>query len=409
VKDTKISELIKKEEHRQRVQLQLIPSENYASKNVLNPLSSVLSNKYSEGKVNKRFYQGNTVIDEIEQLAIDRAKKLFGAEHANVQPLSGTPMNLAVYFALLKPGDKIMYMDMAAGGHLSHGSTFNVSGVTYNAVPYNVNKQTQTLDYNEILNLAKEEKPQLIIAGASAYPKQIDFKKFGQIANAVNALFLADISHIAGLIVAGEHMSPVPYAHVVTTTTHKTLRGPRGGLILCKQEFAEKIDKAVFPGTMAGPHNNAIASKAIAFYEAGTREFKEYIHQVVVNCRALAKNLTDLNYKLVAGGTDNHLMLMDFTGQDYNGRDVAVALEKANIITNFNLIPFDTASPFKPSGLRLGTPAITSRGMVEEHMTSIASFIDKAIKNMANDKVLADIAKQVEEFTKPFTVPGLDD
>ncbi|HHH14095.1 MAG TPA: serine hydroxymethyltransferase [candidate division WWE3 bacterium] len=409
VRDKKIFQLIKQEEQRQREELQLIPSENYASREVLEPLSSVLSNKYSEGYPSKRYYQGNRVIDEIESLAIERAKKLFGADYANVQPLSGTPANLAVYLALLNPGDKIMSMNLASGGHLSHGSPISIVSHLYNIVFYNVNKNTGLLDYDEIEKLAKKEKPQLIIAGASAYPQEIDFKRFSQIAQSVGALFMADIAHIAGLVASKVHPSPVPYADVVTTTTHKTLRGPRGGLILAKEEYAKKIDKAVFPsGVQAGPHNNVHAAKAVCFYEALQPEFREYSQQIVKNAVKLAQELKNFGFNLVSGGTANHLLLIDVTNKAPDGRIVAESLEKAGIIVNYNMVPYDTKTPFRPSGIRLGTPAITSRGMKEDDMTLIAQWINRVVENLEDEKVLNEINAEVKDFARQFKVPGLD-
>lgn len=409
MRDKKIFQLIKQEEQRQREELQLIPSENYASREVLEPLSSVLSNKYSEGYPSKRYYQGNRVIDEIESLAIERAKKLFGADYANVQPLSGTPANLAVYLALLNPGDKIMSMNLASGGHLSHGSPISIVSHLYNIVFYNVNKNTGLLDYDEIEKLAKKEKPQLIIAGASAYPQEIDFKRFSQIAQSVGALFMADIAHIAGLVASKVHPSPVPYADVVTTTTHKTLRGPRGGLILAKEEYAKKIDKAVFPsGVQAGPHNNVHAAKAVCFYEALQPEFREYSQQIVKNAVKLAQELKNFGFNLVSGGTANHLLLIDVTNKAPDGRIVAESLEKAGIIVNYNMVPYDTKTPFRPSGIRLGTPAITSRGMKEDDMTLIAQWINRVVENLEDEKVLNEINAEVKDFARQFKVPGLD-
>jgi len=409
VRDKKIFQLIKQEEQRQREELQLIPSENYASREVLEPLSSVLSNKYSEGYPSKRYYQGNRVIDEIESLAIERAKKLFGADYANVQPLSGTPANLAVYLALLNPGDKIMSMNLASGGHLSHGSPVSIVSHLYNIVFYNVNKNTGLLDYDEIEKLAKKEKPQLIIAGASAYPQEIDFKRFSQIAQSVGALFMADIAHIAGLVASKVHPSPVPYADVVTTTTHKTLRGPRGGLILAKEEYAKKIDKAVFPsGVQAGPHNNVHAAKAVCFYEALQPEFREYSQQIIKNAVKLAQELKNFGFNLVSGGTANHLLLIDVTNKAPDGRIVAESLEKAGIIVNYNMVPYDTKTPFRPSGIRLGTPAITSRGMKEDDMTLIAQWINRVVENLEDEKVLNEINAEVKDFARQFKVPGLD-
>ncbi len=409
-KDPEIYTLIQKEQLRQKNELQLIPSENYASKAVLEPLSSVLSNKYSEGYPGKRYYQGNKIIDMIEELAIERAKELFGAEYVNVQPFSGSPANLSVYLALLNPGDKILAMNLASGGHLSHGSPVNISSKLYETTFYDVDEETQLLDYDKILEVAKKEKPQLIIAGASAYPRIIDFKKFREIADEVGALFMADIAHIAGLVATGVHPSPVPYADVVTTTTHKTLRGPRGAIVMAKEKFGKKINKMVFPGGIqAGPHNHVHAAKAVCFKEASTPEFKEYSEQIVKNAKALANVLIEKGFKLISGGTDNHLMLIDLRNKKIGGKDAAIALEKAGIILNYNMIPYDPSTPLNPSGIRLGTPAITSRGMKESDMTFIGEKIDEVINSYEDTQVLERINKEVKEFASKFPVPGIDD
>lgn len=411
--DSQIAQLIRAEQERQRDQLQLIPSENYVSKAVLEALGSVLTNKYSEGYAGKRYYQGNKIIDQVEELAVERAKKLFGAGYVNVQPLSGTPANLAVYFALLKPGDKILSMNLAAGGHLSHGSPVNLTSQLYQTVFYNVDAETEKLDYNAIAAIAAREKPQLIIAGASAYSRVIDFAKFAQIAQSVKAYFLADIAHIAGLIATGHHPSPLPHADVVTTTTHKTLRGPRGGMIMAKdEEFADRISHAVFPGGIqAGPHNHVHAAKAVCFHEALQPEFREYSGQVVTNAKKLASELTARGYHVVSGGTDNHLLLVDLRDQGVDGRTAAEALERANIIVNYNLIPHDPAKPMRPSGIRLGTPALTSRGMKEDNMVQIANWISTVLNNPNipnHPEELQTIAAEVEAFSSQFPVPGID-
>lgn len=407
--DSVILDLIKKEEQRQREELQLIPSENYASKDVLYPLSTVLSNKYSEGYPSKRYYQGNKYIDEIEELAVARAKELFGAEYVNVQPLSGTPANLAVYQALLKPGDTILAMNLASGGHLSHGSPVNMSGQVYNIVFYDVDKETGMLDYEQIQKIAEQSNPKLIVAGASAYSREIDFKKFSEIAKSVNAYFMADIAHIAGLVATGLHNSPVPYADVVTTTTHKTLRGPRGGLIMAKKEHSEVLDKAVFPGgVQAGPHNNVHAAKAICFYEALQPEFKTYIQQVINNSKKLAEELKKLGYIVVSGGTDNHLILIDLRNTKLDGKQAAEALDRAGIVLNYNMVPYDERKPWRPSGIRLGTPAVTSRGMVEEDMVQIANWIDFVLKDVDTVQNQEKVRGEVKEFARKFKVPGLD-
>lgn len=407
--DPTLFTLIQKEENRQRDQLQLIPSENYASRAVLEPLASVLSNKYSEGYQNKRYYQGNDFIDMIDDLAEKRAKQLFGAEYVNIQPLSGTPANIAAYLALLERGDKILSMNLASGGHLSHGSPVNLTSDLYEIVFYDVDEKTQYLDYDAIAKLAEKEQPQLIIAGASAYPREIDFKKFREIADSVNAYLMADIAHIAGLVASGVHPPPFPHADVVTTTTHKTLRGPRSGLIMAKEKYAKQIDKAVFPGgVQAGPHNNVHAAKAVCFHEALQPAFKEYSTQIVKNAKRLAEKLLEKEYQLISGGTDNHLLLIDLRNKNVNGKDAAISLEAAGIIVNYNMIPYDPGTPMKPSGIRLGTPAITSRGMTEEHMDEIAVFIDEAITNWQDASKLHEIEEKVRNFAGEFSVPGID-
>ena len=408
--DKKLFSLIQQEQLRQKNELQLIPSENYASFEVLKALGSVLTNKYSEGYSGKRYYQGNINIDKVEDLAIERAKKLFKAEYVNIQPLSGSPANLAVYLAVLKEGDTILSMNLASGGHLSHGSPVNLVSRLYKIEHYDVNKDTEQLDYEQILKIAKKVKPKLIIAGASAYSKKIDFKQFSKIAKEVNAILMADIAHIAGLVAGGVHMSPVGYADIVTTTTHKTLRGPRGGMIMAKQEYSAAIAKNVFPGgVQAGPHNNVHAAKAVAFYEALKPSFKKYSANVVENSKELCKALQSFNYKIVSGGTDNHLMLINLTNKNIGGKDAAVALEKAGIIVNYNMIPYDTKTPFNPSGIRLGTPAVTSRKMGKKDMQKIATFIDTAISKNNNLTELYKLKKQVANFTSKFYLPGIDD
>lgn len=409
MKDIKIADLIKQEQIRQKNELQLIPSENYVSSDVLQALGSVFTNKYSEGYSGKRYYQGNKIVDKVEELAVERAKDLFKAEYVNVQPLSGSPANLAVYLAMLKSGDTILSMNLASGGHLSHGSPVNIVSKLYNVEFYDVNKRTFELDYDEILQTAKKVKPKLIIAGASAYPRKIDFEKFRKIADEVGAFLMADIAHIAGLVVSEQHMTPVPFADIVTTTTHKTLRGPRGGMIMGKAQYSEKIAKAVFPGgVQAGPHNNVHAAKAVAFYEASKPEFKNYSKQVVTNAKVLAEELKNKGFNVLTGGTDNHLMLIDVTNFCNDGKQCAIALENAGIIVNYNMIPYDTKTPFRPSGIRLGTPAITSRGMGQNDMKTIASFIDEVVKNVKDKSAQQKINGQVKEFCSQFFVPGID-
>jgi len=408
--DPQIHQLIIQEQQRQREQLQMIPSENYASKAVLEPLSSVLSNKYSEGYPGARYYQGNQIIDQIERLAIERAKKLFGVEYVNIQPFSGSPANIAVYLAVLSPGAKILAMDLSAGGHLSHGSPVNISSKLYQTSFYQVDPDTLQLDYDQIRNVAQTERPDLILAGASAYPRIIDFQRFREIADEVGALLMADIAHIAGLVVGGLHPSPVGVADVITTTTHKTLRGPRGAIIMAKPHLGKKIDKMVFPGGIqAGPHNHVHAAKAVCFHEAMQPEFKQYTQTVVENAQALAENLNQHGFNLVTSGTDNHLILIDLRSKNIDGKTAAIALEKAGIIVNYNLIPYDPNPPQEPSGIRLGTPAITSRGLKPENMEVIGDWIDRAISNSTDEKVLNGIRDEVKNFARQFPVPGVDD
>jgi glycine hydroxymethyltransferase len=404
-KDPEISNLIAKELIRQREVLNLIPSENYASEAVLEANGSILLNKYSEGYPFKRYYQGNSNVDEIEKLAIDRAKLLFNAEHANVQPLSGSPANFAVFLAFLKPGDKFMGLDLACGGHLTHGSPVNFSGKIYTSIPYPVDRETNLLNMEEIRQIALREKPKLIISGFTAYPRNIDFQAFQNIANEVNAIHLADISHIAGLVAAGVAPSPLPFTDIVMLTTHKTLRGPRGAILLCKEKFAKEIDKAVFPGCQGGPHDNITAAKAICFKEALTPEFKVYSQQIINNAKQLAQTLMNNNIKLVTNGTDNHLILIDLTNLGIGmGKEVAIALENANICCNANSIPFDPSTPFKPSGLRLGTPILTTRGMKEPEMQQIGQWISDIIKDRNNLELQQQIKNKVKELCSKFPV-----
>lgn len=404
-KDPEISNLITKELIRQREVLNLIPSENYASEAVLKANGSVLLNKYSEGYAFKRYYQGNSNVDEIEKLAIDRAKLLFNAEHVNVQPLSGSPANFAVFLAFLQPGDKFMGLDLSCGGHLTHGSPVNFSGKIYTLIPYLVDKETGLLDMEKIRETALKERPKLIISGLTAYPRNIDFKKFQDIANEVNAIHLADISHIAGLVAAGVTPSPLPFTDIVMLTTHKTLRGPRGAILLCKEKFAKEIDKAVFPGCQGGPHDNVTAAKAICFKEALTPEFRIYSEQIIKNAKELAKNLINNNIKLVTNGTDNHLILINLLSLGIGmGKEVAIALENANICCNANSIPFDPSTPFKPSGLRIGTPILTTRGMKEPEMKLIGQWIAEIIKDRNNIELQQQIKTKVKELCSKFPV-----
>ena len=412
----KIFDLINKEENRQLNGIELIASENFTSPDVMKATGSVLTNKYAEGYPGKRYYGGCEVVDEIETIAIDRAKELFGASYANVQPHSGSQANTAVYHAFLKPGDKILGFDLSHGGHLTHGSPVNFSGRLYNPCFYGVNKSTGELDYDNILNIAKKEKPNMIIAGASAYSRDIDFKRFREIADIVNAFLLADISHPSGLIAKGILNDPIPHCHVVTTTTHKTLRGPRGGLILMGQDFdnpfglkfksgklkkmSSLLDLAVFPGNQGGPLEHVIAGKAIAFGEALTDDFMTYMVQVRQNAKSMAKEFIKRDYKIISGGTDNHMMLIDLRNKNISGKDAELALVKADITANKNMVPFDDKSPFVTSGIRFGTPAITTRGLKETDMIYIVELIDLVINNHDNDKVLNEVRSKVNELMK---------
>ena len=411
-----IFDLIIKEENRQLNGIELIASENFTSPDVMKATGSVLTNKYAEGYPGKRYYGGCEVVDEIETIAIDRAKELFGASYANVQPHSGSQANTAVYHAFLKPGDKILGFDLSHGGHLTHGSPVNFSGRLYNPCFYGVNKSTGELDYDNILNIAKKEKPNMIIAGASAYSRDIDFKRFREIADIVNAFLLADISHPSGLIAKGILNDPIPHCHVVTTTTHKTLRGPRGGLILMGEDFdnpfglkfksgklkkmSSLLDLAVFPGNQGGPLEHVIAGKAIAFGEALTDDFMTYMVQVRQNAKSMAKEFIKRDYKIISGGTDNHMMLIDLRNKNISGKDAELALVKADITANKNMVPFDDKSPFVTSGIRFGTPAITTRGLKETDMIYIVELIDLVINNYENDKVLNEVRSKVNELMK---------
>lgn len=392
--DAEVMETIELEIKRQQEHIELIASENFVSPQVMEAMGSQMTNKYAEGYPSRRYYGGCEYVDMVENLAIERLKKLFGADHANVQPHSGSNANLGVYFAVLKPGDKVLGMNLSQGGHLTHGSPVNISGTYFNFVDYGVDKETERIDYDEVRNIALKEKPKMIVAGASAYPRTIDFAKFREIADEVGAYLMVDMAHIAGLVAAGLHPNPVPYADFVTTTTHKTLRGPRGGAILCKEEYAKAIDKAIFPGLQGGPLMHVIAAKAVSFGEALKDDFKEYQKQVVTNAKVLAESLMERGFRLVSGGTDNHLMLIDVRTKGLTGKKAEELLEAVNVTTNKNTIPFDPESPFITSGIRIGTPAVTTRGMKEEEMKKIAEIIDLAldennsreeIKNMVLD------------------------
>ncbi len=403
--DPEIYALLKKEDQRQKENLELIASENIVSKAVRETQGSRMTNKYAEGYPAKRWYNGCEWVDEAERLAIDRAKELFGAEHANVQPHCGSGANMGVYFAVLNPGDTILAMSLAEGGHLTHGHPMNFSGRFFNVVPYGVDKETEQIDYEQIQKLTDEHKPKMIVAGASAYSRLIDFKKLRKIADGVGAYLMVDMAHIAGLVAAGCHPSPIPHADFVTTTTHKTLRGPRGGMILCKEKFAADIDKQVFPGIQGGPLMHTIAAKAVCFHEALQPAFKQYQQQVVKNAQTLAGALEDDDIRIVSGGTDNHLMLVDLTGTGITGKVAAAALDKAAITVNKNGIPFDTKSPFVTSGIRIGTPAVTTRGMKEPEMEEIASLIKRVLHNADNDAVIAQVREEVVALTAKFVLP----
>jgi len=406
-KDSEIYNLTLKELQRQMTQLNMIPSENFCSKAVLEATGSILTNKYAEGYPGKRYYQGNNFVDQVENLAINRAKGLFGAEHVNVQPNSGSPANMAVYFALLEAGDKILGMDLNHGGHLTHGSPVNFSGKLYNFSSYGVNKETETLDMDEVRKIAIREKPKLIISGFTAYPRKFPFEEFDDIAKEVGAYSLADISHIAGLVAGKAHASPFPFTDVITTTTHKTLRGPRSAIIMCKEEFGKKIDKAVFPGLQGGPHEHIIAAKAVAFQEAMQPAFRDYSSQIVKNAKVLADSLMEKGIKLVSDGTDTHLILIDLTKTksvetQALGKPIAIALEEAGIITNANTIPFEPSSPFKPSGIRLGTPALTTMGMKESEMKQVGEWISKVIIDSDNSELKDKIRLEVKDLCYRF-------
>ena len=393
--DPEIAAAMGEELGRQRNKIELIASENFVSPAVMEAMGSVLTNKYAEGYPGHRYYGGCEYVDKVETLAIERAKKLFGAEHANVQAHSGANANTAVYFAFLQPGDTIMGMNLSQGGHLSHGSPVNISGKYYKVVPYGVTHETERIDYDEFERIAKEAQPKLIVAGASAYPRVIDFERMANIAHSVGAIFMVDMAHIAGLVAAGLHPSPVPYADVVTTTTHKTLRGPRGGLILCKEKYAKQIDKAIFPGVQGGPLMHVIAAKAVALGEALKPEFKEYAKQIIANCKALAEGLTAEGFRLVSGGTDNHLLLVDVRGQKMTGKTAEHLLDEVGVTCNKNTIPVDPESPFVTSGIRLGTAAVTTRGFKEDDMKEVAAIIGLVLNNPEDAAKQAEAARRV--------------
>ncbi|OGW76138.1 MAG: serine hydroxymethyltransferase [Omnitrophica bacterium RBG_13_46_9] len=402
--DPQIYKAILDETRRQNDKLELIASENFISRAVIEAEACVMTNKYAEGYPGRRWYKGCEFVDIVEDLAIERAKKLFGAEHVNVQPHSGSQANMAVYFSMLSMGDTVLAMDLRCGGHLTHGHIHNFSGKYFNIIGYGVSRKTETLDYDQIWDLAKTYKPKMILAGASAYPRIIDFKSFREICDDTGAFLLVDMAHIAGLVAAGLHPNPVPYAEFVTTTTHKTLRGPRSGMILCKKRFAKKIDAEVFPGIQGGPLMHIIAAKAVCLKEALEPSFRKYQHQIVKNARALADALAQKNYRIVSGGTDNHLLLVDLSDKHITGRDAAEVLDKVGIIVNKNLIPFDKESPAVTSGLRLGTPALTTRGMKEKEMAEIAELIDTTLKGFRDGSKLFSVGKEVKKLAGGFPI-----
>ncbi len=407
--DPAIYEVLKREEQRQKEGIELIASENYVSRAVLEAMGSPLTNKYSEGYPGKRYYGGNEIIDDAENLAISRAKDLFGAEHVNVQPLSGGPANLAVYMALLNPGDKVLGFSLDQGGHLSHGHPLNFSGKLYTIIPYFVKKVTEVIDMDEVEAIAVREKPKMILAGFSAYSRSLEWSRFREIADKVGAFLFADIAHIAGLIAGKQLENPVPLCDVISTTTHKTLRGPRGAMIMCKEKFASAIDKAVFPGVQGGPHDHINAAKAVAYGEALKPDFAQYSKQTIKNAQALAKALQAKGYRIVSGGTDNHLMLVDIFGsKNITGKDAEKALEKAGISINKNMIPFDPRKPLDPSGIRLGTPALTTRGCLEKDMATVADLMDEALVSRADIAKLSAVKNKVKGFALKFPVPGIE-
>jgi glycine hydroxymethyltransferase len=407
-KDPEIYSLIKAEESYQGSTIRLIASENYVSKSVLEASGSVFANKYSEGYVGARYYQGQVNCDGVEKLAIERAKAVFGAEHVNVQPYSGSPANLAVYFAFLQPGDTILGLNLSHGGHLTHGSKVSITGKYFNAVHYNLNDKTGLLDYDEIERLALEHKPKILVAGHSAYPRLLDFAKFRTIADKIGAILFVDMAHFAGLVAGGVHPSPIPYADIVTTTTHKTLRGPRGAMILCKEKYAKQIDKAVFPGLQGGPHNATTAAIAVALKEALTLEFRHYAEQTVANAKVLASELVARGFSLVSGGTDNHLMLVDLTNKGIAGKPFAEALEKAGIVLNYNTVPGEKRKASDPSGIRIGTPSVTSRGFGADEMKKIAAWMDAVVSRLDDEAFLSATAEEVADLCAKFPTPGIE-
>jgi glycine hydroxymethyltransferase len=409
--DPRIAELVEAEAERQAEKVRLIPSENYVSRAVLEATATLLTNKYSEGYPGKRYYEGQQVIDQVETLAIDRAKSLFGVEHANVQPYSGSPANLAVYLAFLEPGDTVMGMALPMGGHLTHGWNVSITGKWFRPVQYEVGRETGRVDLDQVRELALAERPKLIFCGGTAIPRLIDFEGFAQIAREIDAVMCADIAHIAGLVAGGAHPSPAPHADVISTTTHKTLRGPRGAMLMSREEHAAALNRAVFPGLQGGPHNHTTAAIAVALAEAATEDFAAYARQIVENAQALADALLERGFDLVSGGTDNHLILVDLSNKEIGGKPAAQALDRAGIELNYNTVPYDTRKPFDPSGIRLGTPSVTTRGMTTEHMAPIADWMDRAVDaaKREDSEAIEAIAVEVRDFTSAFPIPGAPD
>ncbi|MDD4900655.1 MAG: serine hydroxymethyltransferase [Patescibacteria group bacterium] len=405
--DPAVLEIIKKETRRQSEEMELIASENYVSKAVLEAMATVLTNKYSEGYIGHRYYGGNQMIDEMESLAIERAKKLFNAEHVNVQPLSGSPANAAVYMAFLKPGDKVLGLKLDHGGHLSHGHPVNFSGMLYNFTQYEVDVKTGRIDMAKVREIALREKPKMIVAGYSAYSREVEWEKFKEIADKIGAFTFADIAHTAGLIAAGEMVNPVPFFDVVTTTTHKTLRGPRGAIIMCKEKFVKLVDRAVFPGMQGGPHEHIIAAKAVAFGEALKPEFKQYAKQVMANAKTMAEEFTKLGYQVISGGTDNHLMVVDMTNKGLSGKEAESVLDRCGISVSRSTIPNDPNPPMNPSGVRFGTPAITTRGLGQEEVKKVVTWINAAIEHKEETEVLEKIREEVKEMCLKFPIPSI--
>ncbi len=405
--DTKAYKFLELERVRQRDGIELIASENYVSQAVLEAIGTVFTNKYSEGYPGKRYYAGNEIVDEVETLAIERAKELFEAEHVNVQPLSGSPANMAVYFALLKPGDKVLGMKLDHGGHLSHGHPVNFSGMMFDFSQYMVDKDSGRVNMDEVREIALKEKPKMIVAGFSAYSREMEWQRFREIADEIGAIAFADIAHVAGLIAGKQIANPTPFFDVVSTTTHKTLRGPRGAIIMCKKEYAKAIDKAVFPGLQGGPHDNTTYGKAVAFGEALTADFQEHTAQVIKNAKVMAEELMKKEFKIVSDGTDNHLMVVDLRSKNKTGKEVTDALDKAGISVSMSTIPFDPNPPMNPSGIRLGTPAITTRGMMEEEMKRIAQWVSDGVDHSDDEAYLENLRKEITEFCKEFPVPGI--